>query len=100
MAHPLGIKDIIGDKRDAILQLAEHYGMTNVRVFGSVARGEARPDSDVDLLVDYVNVPTLLTLIAFEQDVEDLLGRSVDISIEKNLKKYIRPSVNRDVVPL
>jgi hypothetical protein len=100
MTHPLGIQDIIGDKREAILRLAHHYGMTNVRVFGSVARGEARPDSDVDLLVDYVRVPTLITLIAFEQDVEDLLGRSVDITIAKNLKSFVRPSVERDVVPL
>lgn len=48
----LGIQDILGDKRDEVLALARQHGVYNVRVFGSVARGEATPDSDVDLLVD------------------------------------------------
>jgi len=49
----LGIDDVIGDKRQAVLELAEKHGARNIRVFGSVARGEAGPDSDIDLLVEW-----------------------------------------------
>ncbi|MCA9909182.1 MAG: nucleotidyltransferase domain-containing protein, partial [Anaerolineae bacterium] len=49
----LGVSEVIGEKREAVLRLAEYYGARNVRVFGSVARGDATHDSDVDFLVDF-----------------------------------------------
>ncbi len=97
---PYGIHDIIGDKRDTILQLAEKYGFTNVRVFGSVARGEANDTSDVDILLDYYEPPTLIELAGLHRELEALLGRSVDIAIAKNLRERIYPRVMRDAVAL
>ena len=57
--------------RRTILELATHHGARNVRVFGSMVRGDARPNSDIDLLIEIVPGRTLLDLIAFEQDLEE-----------------------------
>jgi predicted nucleotidyltransferase len=72
----LGIDDLIGDKREAVLKLAERYGAFNVRVFGSLARGEARPDSDIDLLVSFREEASLYDVSGLWQD---LLGHNVDL---------------------
>ncbi len=77
--HQLGIAEIIGDKRDAILRLADQYGASNVRVFGSVARGEARPDSDVDLLVSFPPDRSIFVLVGLWLDLKDLMGRNVSL---------------------
>ncbi len=97
----LDIQDIIGSKRDEILKLAAEHGASNVRVFGSVARGEATPDSDLDLLVD--QDWTRLSAwggMAFVVELENLLGRKVDVATEEELKPRIRERVLREAVPL
>ena len=99
-AGSLGIDDLLADKRDEILRLAEKHGAYNVRVFGSVARGEAAEDSDVDFLVDFSPGYTLWDRIGIIQDLRDLLGRDVDVVAEKNLRKYVRPHIIQDAVPL
>lgn len=71
-----------------------------MRVFGSVARGAATTGSDVDILVEVAVPPTLLTLSGFRLDLMDLLERNVDVSIEKNLKQYVRPEVLKDAILL
>jgi predicted nucleotidyltransferase len=96
----LDITDIISDKRDEILRLAEHYGASNVRTFGSVARGEAGPDSDVDFLVDFNPDYRLWDHIGLKQDLEDLLGRKVDVAIAKNLREEFHPHIMRDAIAL
>lgn len=96
----LGIDDIIGDKREAILKLAEQYGASNVRVFGSVARGEARPDSDVDFLVNFPSDRSIFDLVGLWLDLKDLMGREVDLSTDEGLKDYVRPSALQDAVSL
>src|SRR5687768_10048135 len=96
----LGIDDIIGDKREAILKLAQQYGASNVRVFGSVARGEARPDSDVDFLVNFPSDRSIFDLVGLWLDLKDLMGREVDLSTDEGLKDYVRPSALQDAVPL
>ena len=73
--------------RRAILELATRHGARNVRVFGSIARGEDRPDSDVDLLVDVEPGRSLLDVIALEQDLEALLGRPVDVQTDGGLSR-------------
>lgn len=97
----LGIDDVIGDKREALLQLAERYGASNVRVFGSVARHEARPDSDIDLLVnqDWARLSGWggMELVVA---LEDLLGRRVDVATEEELKPLIRERVLNEAVKL
>ncbi len=77
-----------------------HNGARNVRLFGSVARGEARPDSDIDVLVEFESGRTLLDRIGMIQDLEDLLGCKVDVVTEKALHRYIRQQVIAQAVPL
>jgi predicted nucleotidyltransferase len=91
---------LIKSKRDEILALAARYGARNVRVFGSVARGEAGPESDIDLLVTLEPSRTLLDQIALWQDLEDLLGRKVDVVTESALHRLIRDQVLEEAVPL
>ncbi len=86
--------------REAILRIAAQHGAYNVRVFGSFSRGQARPDSDLDLLVDLEPDRTLLDQIALWQDLEDLLGRKVDVVTPGALHWLIRDSVLKEAVPL
>lgn len=99
--NTFGISEIIGDKRNQILQIAAQHGATNVRVFGSVARGEAHEDSDVDLLVEQ-DWSRLSAWGGMELVValEELLGRKVDVATEEELKPRIRSRVLSEVVPL
>lgn len=79
--------------RTLVLPIAREHGVSNVRVFGSFARGEERRDSDVDLLVDLPEQMSLLGLVAFKLDLEGALGRKVDVvestSIKPALRRYI-----------
>lgn len=90
--------DELRARRDEILQLAASHGASNVRVFGSVARGEARPDSDVDLLVDFEEGRSLVDLTGLIIDLEEVLGRKVDVGTE--VREIIRDRVDRETVPL
>lgn len=96
----MGIKELLQDKREEILQLATRHGARNLRVFGSVARGEAKPESDVDFLVELEPGRTLFDLGGLLMDLQDLLGRSVDVVTEKGLHWYIRDRVLKEAVPL
>ena len=91
---------MLTSRRTEILRIASCYGIGNVRVFGSFARGESRPDSDLDLLVDLEPGRSLLDLIAAKQDIEDLLGRRIDIVTERSLSPYIRDSVSQESILL
>jgi uncharacterized protein len=88
------------DHRAEILRMAAHHGARNVRVFGSVARGETGPESDVDFLVDLDPDRTLMDLGGLLMDLQDLLGRKVDLVTEKALHWYIRDRVLQEAVPL
>ena len=101
MQHGLGIHEIIGDRRDAIISVARKYGASNVRVFGSVARGEATESSDVDLLVDQ-DWSRLSSWggMGLVIELEDLLGRKVDVATEDELRPRIKDRVLREAVPL
>ena len=96
----MGIDEILKDKREEILRLAAQHGARNLRVFGSVARGEARPESDVDFLVELESGHSLFDLGGLLMDLQDLLGRSVDVVTEKGLHWYIRDRVLKEAVPL
>ncbi|NMG23017.1 nucleotidyltransferase family protein [Brasilonema bromeliae] len=96
----MGIDEILKAYREEILRIAALYGAYNVRVFGSVARGEARLDSDVDFLVELEPQRTLLDQIALMQSLEELLGRKVDVTEPETLHELIRDKVLREAVAL
>ena len=87
------------EKRTEILRLVEIHGGRNIRVFGSVVRGENRADSDVDLLVEFDEGKTLFDLIGLKLDLQALLGTSVDVVTPKSLR-YIRDRVLAEALPL
>jgi len=97
----LGIEELLHDRRGEILAIAEKHGAYNVRVFGSVARGEARADSDIDFLVDYdLEKITPWFPGGLLLDLERLLDRPVDIATVDMLKEGIRERILRESVAL
>lgn len=86
--------------RAEIARLAQRYGARNLRIFGSVARGEDTVESDVDLLVEWQDWVSLSDWAGLQQDLENLLGRRVDIVSEKTLHWYIRDKVLAEAKPL
>ena len=98
--RPAKIEELVKAKREEILQIAARHGAKRVRIFGSVARNEAKPDSDVDFLVDMEPGRSLFDLGGLLMDLQDLLGRKVDVVTEKGLHRYIRQQVLREAVPL
>lgn len=89
----MGMLSTIQAHKDDILRIAERHRAGDVRVFGSTARGEDGSDSDVDLLVRWNDGASLTDWVAFQQEVEALLGRHVDVVSESGLHWYIRDKV-------
>ncbi len=83
-------------QREAILALCKHYHASNVRVFGSIARGESRKNSDVDLLIDFPDEHSVLDYVALQRELEVLLSRKVDLVISECLHPLIREQVLRE----
>jgi uncharacterized protein len=96
----MNFSELLKDKREAILQVAAKHGARNVRVFGSVARGEADEQSDIDFLVDMEPGRSLLDLGGLLMDLQDLLGQNVDVLTERGLKPRIRERVLHEAVAL
>ena len=94
------VNDVLGQKREAILRLAAKRGAHNVRVFGSVARGEAHAGSDVDLIVDVEPGRSLLDIVGLWQDLEDLLHCKVDLLTHGGLSPYLRDRILQEARPL
>ncbi|MBI3694916.1 MAG: nucleotidyltransferase family protein [Acidobacteria bacterium] len=88
------------ERRTDILAVTARHGARNVRIFGSVARGEDDPGSDIDFLVDLEPGRTLLDHAGLILDLQDLLGRKVDIATEGGLRPRIREQVLREARPL
>jgi len=91
--------DLQGRRQD-ILRIAARHGARNIRLFGSAARGEARRDSDLDLLVEMEPGRSLLDLVALGQDLEALLNRKVDVLTDSSVHPAIRPHILADARPL
>ncbi|MEN9222818.1 MAG: nucleotidyltransferase domain-containing protein [Thermostichus sp. BF3_bins_97] len=88
-------------QKETILSLSREHGARRIRVFGSVARGEEKPDSDVDFLVDFPpGYDLFFQRLALNERLEELLGRSVQIIPEHELNRHIREKVLREVVDL
>lgn len=92
--------DILLRHREDILEIAARYGARNVRAFGSMARGDAGPGSDLDLLVEFEHGRSLMDHVALKQDLEDLLGIKVDVVNETALYHAIRDRVLSEAVPV
>lgn len=98
--HFSGYRLLIDANKEEIIKVASQYGAFNIRICGSVARGDDTPMSDVDLLVDIEEGRSLLELGALLMDLQDLLGCKIDILTEKGLKNRVRERVLKDAIPL
>ena len=94
------IREILQQKREEILNLAAQHGASNIRIFGSVARDEEGEDSDIDFLVDMESDHSLLDRIGLIQDLEDILGRKVDLATVKGLRESFRERIMSQAIPL
>jgi uncharacterized protein len=94
------LEQFLKDQRDAILRIAAKRGAYNVRVFGSAARGEAGEGSDIDLLVEFEPSRSLLDHAALVLDLEEILGRKVDVVTEKGLYWLLRRRILKEARPL
>ena len=94
------IEQLLRGKREEILRIAAQRGARNVRLFGSVARGEASDGSDLDFLVDMEPGRSLLDLAGLRNDLMDLLGREVDVVTEDGLYWLLRRKILREAQPL
>ncbi len=92
--------NIVKEKRDEILAIARKHGASNVRVFGSVARGEADEQSDIDLLVDLDRGRTLFDLAALIEELNEVTGCRVDVVTERGLRARIHDTVLREAKAL
>jgi len=97
---PAPMNSILDQHRAAVLRLAAEHGATDVRVFGSVARGEADEASDIDFLVRMSPGRSLFDLGALLMDLQDLLGCRVDVVTERGLRPRMRERVLRDAIPI
>lgn len=91
---------LVSGEREEINRIATAHGARNVRVFGSVGRGESSVSSDLDLLVDMSEGRTLLDLVALGDDLGDALGIAVDVVTEKSLSPYLRDRILAEAVAL
>ncbi len=96
----MDIAGLIREKRQLIMEIAGRHGAKNVRVFGSVARGESTEESDVDFLIEVEGPTSPWFPGGLVADLEALLGRRVDVVTERGLKKRIRERILREAVPL
>ena len=94
------IGELLKQKRDAVITLAAKHGAQNPRIFGSVARGESSPDSDIDLLIKMEEGRSLLDLSALVLDLRDLLGIRVDVVSEDGLYWLLRRRILKEAKPV
>jgi predicted nucleotidyltransferase len=97
--HALTLEDLRTMRHD-IVKLAQKHGATNVRVFGSVARGDARPSSDVDFLVDFPPNRSIFDLVGLWQELTALLGCEVDLVVEEQPTDRFMQNALKDAVAL
>ncbi len=94
------LRELVHSKRDEILALAAKHKARHVRLFGSAVRGEEQAESDVDFLVDFEDGASLFDHIRLVQDLEDLLGRKVDVVSDRSLHWFIRDRVRSEAAPV
>lgn len=90
----------VEQQRETILRIAAKYGAHNVRVFGSAARDEATNCSDIDLLVDLDSTRSLLDQVGLQQELEEVLGRKIDVVVEGGISPYLEERILAEAVTL
>jgi uncharacterized protein len=93
-------EQVLTQHRSDILRLASEHGARNIRVFGSIARGESSESSDIDLLIDLDQGKSYLDLVAFRDTLMDLLGRQVDVLTEDSIYWLLKRKILREARPL
>lgn len=88
------------DKRSELIAAARRHGASNIRLFGSVVRGEETPSSDVDLLVDLAEERGFDDYLALAEELETLIGRKVDLVTSRGMSPFLRPLIEREALPL
>ena len=96
----MGTEELLKEKREEILRVATKHGARNVRIFGSTVRGEAGPESDVDFLVDVEPVHSSWFPAALILDLEELLGKKVDVVTEDSIYWLLRRRILKEAKPL
>ena len=96
----MGVRELLKAKRNDILRIAASHGARNVRVFGSVARGEADDTSDLDFLVDMEEGRSLLDFTGLWLDLQELLGRKVDVISDGGISPHLRDRIYAEAVSL
>ena len=105
LADPIGVGimklgPFIRERRENILKIAKDHGATNIKIFGSYARGDEQPGSDLDLLIELEPGRSLLDIIAIKQDIEDMINRRVDVVTARALSPYIREEIIKEAIAL
>jgi predicted nucleotidyltransferase len=102
IGHNRGMKleELRHSNKEQILRLAASYGARNIRIFGSVARGDSSPASDIDFLVDLDPDRTLMDLGGLLTGLQDILNTQVDVATERMLRPGVRDRVLREAIPL
>ena len=96
----MGINELLKEKREEILRVAAKHGARNVRIFGSTVRGDAGPESDVDFLVDVEPVHSSWFPAGLILDLEELLGKKVDVVTEDSIYWLLRRRILKEARPL
>lgn len=96
----MALDERLRQKRQEILRVCAKHGARNVRVFGSVARGEADEESDLDLVVEFESGTSLLDHAALWLELQELLGPKVDVVSDRGLKPRVREQVLREAIPI
>lgn len=94
------VRQLVELKKEDILRLAGEHGAKNVRMFGSVARGEDQSSNDLDLLVELDPGRSLLDQVALQQDLSELIGVNVDIVVDGGISPYLKAQILAEAVPL
>ena len=81
---------------DKIITILQRYGVKKISVFGSYARGEANPQSDIDIIVEFSDRKSLLDLVGIEQELSETLGRKVDLLTEKSINPYLIDRIKKE----
>jgi predicted nucleotidyltransferase len=94
------LREELHRRREALSALASKHGASNLRLFGSVVRGEERPDSDVDMLIDLADDRGFDDYLALAEELETMLARRVDLVIQRSLSPHFRPYIEAEAQPL